>query len=371
VRQTGVINVDVRDVSDGQPCDASAPLYTGSTTIGLSGAVSTTETLTDGTYTFACLPNGNYTVSLGLPAGYQMSTGDTSQATSITDGIKNRDIRFCIANWEPWYQTTQGDVRMRGIVNPIPAGFVGSTDATSPSVFFSTQYSADVNAGGSLSAKNWLVNREYVYNSLTRNRNGIVTYSFYKSRARQEGIPITELTSGILDNNNAEVLENGVYEWTGDMVIDGYSHIAERAVILVNGNVTINSEISVPVGSLLIVAASGNITVASTVGHASPNFNTTVPNLEGIYSAEGDIVLQGGDCAGGVPDERLNVAGALIANAQKPFASAGGGAVQNQRSLCVNDDLYPSLYVSTRPDFLTKLTDFYKVSYTKWREVRP
>lgn len=371
VRQTGVINVDVRDVSDGQPCDASAPLYTGSTTLGLSGAVTTTETITDGTYSFACLPNSNYTVSLGLPAGYQIFTGGTSQATSITDGIKTRDIRFCIANFEPWYQTTQGDVRMRGIVNPIPAGLVGSTDATSPSVFFSTQYSAEVDAGGGLSAKNWLVNREYDYNSLTRNRNGVVAHSFYKSRARQEGIPITQLTSGTLDNNNTEVLENGVYEWTGDMVIDGYSQVAERAVILVDGNVTISSEVAIPLGSLFIVAASGNITVAAGVGHASPNFNTTVPNLEGIYSAEGDIVLEGGECTGGVPDERLNVAGALIANAQKPFASTGGGAVQNQRSLCANDDLYPSLYVSSRPDFLTKLTDFYKVSYTKWREVRP
>lgn len=369
VRQAGTINVDIRDVSDGSACDASAPLLTDEATIGLTGGITTTETITDGTYSFTCLPNGNYNVNLGLPPGYQMFAGTTQETTSITDGIKTRNIRFCVSNFEPWFQTTSGDVRMRGIVNPIPAGFVGSTDTTYPTVFFSSSFTADVEAGGALSQKNWLVDREYDYNSLTRNRNGVVAYSFYKNRARQEGIEITPLASATL--NSGEIVESGVYEYQGTLTIDSYSQIPDRAVILVNGDVIVNTEIEIPEGQLFILAASGNITIADTVGHASPGFNTTESNLEGIYSAQGDIFLQGDECGGGVPDRRLNVEGALIANAQKPFASDGGGTIQNQRSLCSGDNNYPSLYVSTRADFLTKLTDFYKVSYTKWREVRP
>ncbi len=371
IPSSGRINVEIKDITNGAPCDAGAPFYT-ATDVAVEavrgGIVFSSGTATNGQYTFTCLPNDTYTVSMQVPSGFQMYEPATnSQTAEINNDTKT--ARFCITNFEPWYQTESGDIKMRGIVNPIPAGLFGSTDPNYPGVFYSTRYNSVVSAGGSVSGKGWAINKGYDYNSLTQNRNGTVTYSFYKSRARQEGIPITALQAGTLDS--AEITGSGIYEYTGVLTIDSYSQIPDRALVLVNGNVTINSEIKIPEGKLFILAASGNITISENVGHASPGFNTTASNLEGYYSAEGSIILEGTGCTGGEPDRRLNVGGALVANALKPFASDGTGTIQNNRSLCTNDDLYPSLYVSSRPDFLTKLTDFYKVSYTKWREVRP
>ncbi len=383
VNRSGIIQVSIHDVTDGSTCNADAPLYTDDVAVQLAGPVNTTETVTDGTYDFVCLPDGNYTVAMGLPPGYQMSSPDKNSIDNIEIDNNTQTARFCITNFEPWYQTTQGDIKMRGIVNPIPAGKYGSIgeNASSPQfskypgIFYSTRYNSVVSAGGRVSDKGWAINSGYAYNSLTQNRNGTLAYSFYKSRARQEGIPITALGIENIDftmNATNIPTETGIYEVNADLTINDYTHTPnKRITLLVSGDVFINTEIYVPVGGLFIIASKGNIIIPESLGHASPGFNTTASNLEGYYSAEKSIILEGTKCTGAIPDRRLNVAGALVANALKPFASNGEGTIQNNRSLCTNDDLYPSLYVSSRPDFLTKLTDFYKVSYTKWREVRP
>jgi len=90
------------------------------------------------------------------------------------------------------------------------------------------------------------------------------------------------------------------------------------------------------------------------------------------FRAQGSIIIDGDSCSDGTTsDLRINIGGALVANSLKPFATTGTGTVQNRRSLCTNNLLYPSLYIGSRPDFLTQLTDFYKISYTKWQEVNP
>ena len=140
-------------------------------------------------------------------------------------------------------------------------------------------------------------------------------------------------------------------------------------LLLVNGKVTIRNNISVPTGSLLIIAAKGDITIDRTIGTTNPS--ATTPNINGILTAERSIVLDGTKCAGGSPDRRLNVSGALISNSLKPFQVGAGGALVNRRSLCLEDQNYPSLHVSSRYDFVTQLTDFYKTAYTRWREGAP
>ncbi len=378
VRRSGEIRAYVHDVSNGEACNSSAPAYTGAVNwelTGPSGRINTPPTRLGSAYIFSCLLDGTYSLALREPDGYQMSTGNNSQSVNINNSTQT--VRFCISSYEPWFQTEHGDVRMRGIVNPIPEGSVGSLGNTqgsvgplgdSPGIFFSTQFNRE-ESDGDLSPKGWLVNREYSYNALTQNRNGTLAYSFYKSRARQEGIEIKELDAETL--NNTPIIESGVYEVNGDLTIgEDYSPVGgTRVVLLVNGRVTINSEIHVPLESLFILASTDNIEISEEVGEDLPASEAS--NLEGYYSSEKDIIIKGNDCNGGVPDKRLNVGGALIAHALKPFSSSGGGMIVNNRSLCSADNTNPSLYVSSRLDFLTTLTDFYKVSYTKWREKTP
>jgi len=259
---------------------------------------------------------------------------------------------------------------MHGIVNPIPGGQIGATDTTAPGIFYSTEATGQFDGGGVISSRNWVINRSYTYNTLTAERNGTIAYDFYRARARQEGVLIHTLRSATLDLS--EITESGVYEYSGDLTITSYTHTpGQRIVLLVNGEVTVATNIVVPpgAGNLFILAASGDIIIAENVGVDTPTSST--PNLAGYYASQGSIILEGEGCSTGTPDRRLNVSGALIANARKPFAQNGTGTIQNNRSLCVQDTQFPTLAVFSRPDFLTTLTDFYKISQTKWREVKP
>lgn len=203
-----------------------------------------------------------------------------------------------------------------------------------------------------------------------------MSYDFYKSKASQLGTTITQIDPNTF--NQAQITGSGVYEAPGDLTINLYNHVnGRRVVLLVDGNVTLNAPISIPQNQgVFILAAKGNITVAKAVGVA---FNTdyvlatsNTHSLDGYYTAQGSVILDGDTCPDGTTaDLRLNVGGALIANALKPFATTGTGTIQNKRSICANSTAYPSLFIASRPDFITQLTDFYKTSYTKWQEVNP
>jgi hypothetical protein len=189
------------------------------------------------------------------------------------------------------------------------------------------------------------------------------------TRAQETGIKpttITDIVHGATDK--------GVYKVNGDTAItSSYTvPVGKHIVVLVNGNLTISgatTKIIVPQGSLLIIAAKGNITIDPTIGETSPS--STTSDLEGIYTSEESIILASSSSCSAVPDKRLNVAGVLIANALRPFDSNGAGKVKNQRTLCSADGQYPSLFVSSRLDFITQLTQFYKTTYQKWEEVQP
>jgi len=334
-------------------------------------------TAANGATTFV-VPSNPYTLTLQVPSGYdvvgrQIPSGGSQSGTNgmqFTPGA-NTTATFCIAINDPWLQTDLGDVRFRALDMPLPIGKYASTGNQSnqyPGIYYSSTTQAEI-GGGNISVAGWIVNNEYLYNTDTQNRNGTVSYNFYKSRAKTEGVEIHPLTAGTLNPN--EITESGVYEANGNLIINSYTHTnGNRVVILANGDVTINTPINIPVSQgLFIVAAKGNIIIPPTIG--TTTLSSSTPNLVGYYSAEGSIVLPSAANCPSTPDRRLNVAGALIANSVKPFASNGTGSIQNQRTLCNENLNYPSIYVSSRLDFLTQLTDFYKVPFTKWREERP
>lgn len=391
VRGTYSVTGHIRQVaSAGSACSPTeGSAHNGASLNLVAGSVNETKSNVQGVTNpaFACKISGaGARLSLGVPAGFDV-VGTNMNSGAFTSGNgtnsvvfnlnNNKIITFCIAPSDPWYQTTTGDVRYSSLNNPVPSGNYASNDTTYPGIY----YSSDGNAlfgSGSVSQRGWVVNDEYGYNSIAENRNGTVAYSFYKSKARETGVQITELTTAPL---NSQITGSGVYEYDatgGELVIDTsnpYTHVAgRRVVLLVNGDVQINTSISIPAptstaNGVFIIAASGDINIGSAVG--TTTLGSTATSLDGFYSAEEDIVIEGqNNCAIG-PDRRLNIGGALIANARKPLASNGVGSIQIQRSLCTQSLANPTLYVATRSDFLMQLTDFYKNSYTKWREENP
>lgn len=389
---TFTVTTNVRSVTDTSSCTSSSgTAYNNGAgsganvniTNGTTVNQNTTTDSTTGQGTFTCLPSGSYQETLQVPAGYTVTGRTVSPGPSSNIGSNgvsfstgpSQTTTFCIAPIVPWFQTDKGDVRFLNLSNPVPSGRYGSTDVTYPGIYYSSNSNANLGSG-TASVKNWVINNEYSYNSDTENRNGGMSYDFYKSKARQDGITITPLAVGTFDQ--APITGSGIYEAPGDLTINLYTHVnGRRVVILVNGNVTINAPISISQNQgVLIIAAKGNITVSKTVGVA---YNTdyvlgtsATHSLDGYYSAQGSIILDGDTCPdGSTVDLRLNIGGALIANSLKPFSTTGTGTIQNKRSVCANSTIYPSLFVASRPDFITQLTDFYKTSYTKWQEVNP
>ena len=265
---------------------------------------------------------------------------------------------------------------MGSLVNKVPAGFCASGSGSSPSVNFSSAFPADL--GNNTCPIDWTVNDEYSFNEDPTTTNGVFSYSFFLSRARIKSVDIQNLTDEASCDSNGCAISNlatGIYSYDGNLTITSYSHAAGAHVtILGNQNIRVESDVVVPsgVGNLLVVAAKGNITIDSDIGVATPDLTTN--SVEGIYSAEGSVILESSTstCEDGVsPDKRLNFAGSIVTNSLKPLAVGGAGSFENLRSLCNNDRQYPVFKTTYRPDFITALTDFYKIPLTRWREISP
>ena len=388
VTPRNILSGTVREDTAGNNCASGSTPYGASATVTVfdGGGTQTGSDSTDGTGAYSLADTtvcGDKTAVLSSVPEYHISavrfdggSWNTSGFSGLTYGpfdfSANHTLDFCISNVVSWFQTTTGDVRMNNLSNNVPGGKYASTDTNNPSVFYSSNFVSEFGSGNA-STKGWVVNDEYTYEEDSRNRNGAMSYSFYMNRIAQQNVTTNNIPGCAGGNCTTGIsnLATGAYHLNnGDLTLTSYSHQAgARVLLLVNGDVVIQSNVSVPSGSLLIIAAKGNITVDKSIGSTDPSVTTT--HLNGILTAEGDIIADGDGCPSGAADRRLNISGALIANSVKPFQSGGAGSVVNNRSLCLEDRNYPSLYVSSRYDFITQLTDFYKTSYTRWREIAP
>jgi hypothetical protein len=318
--------------------------------------------------------NEPYTPGIGYQWDFDGSTGTTDA------------IYLCITDKpsDPWFVTDNGDVRQGAIKNPVPSTKSPTTAGNTASAFYSSTGNTDL--GSVSSTIKWLVNKESAVNAPPPNSGGSTSYSFYINRVKQFKIATKDLPGISCDSatptkncisalNGAEAGGN-IYFVDGNLTIKSNSDIVnlagqnKRAVVLVNGNVRINSTISVGVSNLLIIAAKGDITIDSSIGNSSPNPNptgVTPSNLDGIFTAEGNIILDNND---GV-NKQLIVSGTLIANANRPFATNGSGKIIINRDLGIDNNTSPVLFVAPRLKFITLLTDFYRVSSKFWTEVAP
>jgi hypothetical protein len=161
-------------------------------------------------------------------------------------------------------------------------------------------------------------------------------------------------------------LTNGVYSIDGDLTLNdplndplngtGYTFTGgKNFVILVKGNVYINEKILVDKGSTLVISASKDITV-----------NSSVRQIEGLYSADGKFTINTASNCPGTPDIKLNVAGTVIANAGRT-----GGTFVNNRTLCGGNSTNPSVSFIERPDFILNYPSLVRQTTRAWQDVAP
>ncbi|HSX09501.1 MAG TPA: hypothetical protein VLF93_05075, partial [Candidatus Saccharimonadales bacterium] len=187
------------------------------------------------------------------------------------------------------------------------------------------------------------------------------------AKEQNASIPTTNLST-VCTLSNCTLsgsLPHGIYVATAansNVSLNAFTAPANQDyVFLINGNLTINGPISVPVGSTLIFSINGNITVSSTVGAATPT--STTPNLDGWYIAGQSFILP---TAGNCTDLRLNIAGSVVVN-----ALGTGGTLQNSRDLCGNDTTYPTISFLQRLDMILNAPQFLQDQRITSQEVSP
>ncbi len=362
--------------------DASESNYPA--TPGISTNKGTVTTNIDGSFTINNVLAGAVTVSYtSLPAGYYLtsplngpppsfsvtigpgcSVNGTPGAFCTAGDITN--LNFGITNTYPWFQTTCGDIRNdTGITDLLPLGQVALTTAatcSTPPLAFSGDTNPTFGQGQASSSNQTIGDSSYP--ELFSSPAVLATaYSSLLAKAQNASIiptnlsSVCTLTNCTLPNN----LAHGIYLATGDVTLNA-DNLKNNSnyLFLINGTLTIQGAITVPNGSTALFSTAKNIIVTPTVGSAA---NATASNLDGWFIAgQSFIVNSQGNCT----DLRLNVAGSVVVN-----ALGNGGTFQNNRDLCGNDTLDPTVTFTQRLDMILNAPQFLKQQFTISQEITP
>lgn len=183
------------------------------------------------------------------------------------------------------------------------------------------------------------------------------------------------------ETNFVEVHGNvNIDETQGFNLTDGQS-----LVVFVNGrlilddsdtsNGDLNKITSVATGSFLAFFVSEDIIITADVGYELNPLNPTVPvvsntnsNLEGVFVADRDLIIQSKTAIGEVPPDRKFIGSGTFVGwrdvqLQRTFDDNSFGAILNNNQ-AVENFIY-------RPDFLVNWPVKLKASTNHWREVNP
>jgi hypothetical protein len=360
--------------------------YTGPITITTSKGEVTTS---GGAYTISDIPPDSQvivsytnlpdTYSLiyprnGPPPSFDVTTGSTcntngANGANCTNGnITN--LNFAVTNNNPWWQANCSDVRMdSGIVDLLPLWRLALTADSScfntPGIAF-TGDTWGIFGQGFVSTSSQISGGTYPYPEVFAPPQSSPLASSYTSlvaKAQNAGISPVNLSSvcSLANCTLPPSLPHGVFYAGSDVKLNAFTVPAnQNYVFLINGTLTIQGSISVPVGSTALFASAKDIVVASSVGSLSTD---TTSDLDGWYVAGGSFIL---NSTNSCPDLRLNVAGSVVVN-----ALGNGGSLQNNRDLCADDANYPTISFMQRLDLIMNAPLFIKQQQTVSQEIAP
>jgi hypothetical protein len=391
------------DYKTAQPKDVS--IYPADDTGVITGDLVNTVTNGNGGYTLSNLDAGTYLVQYtstngsGPPSGYAMTypnngsvppsilvnvgngspgcwiakSGQTKLNDAACSGGNITGLNFGVTNSnQPWFQSAGGDIRIDGeLKNPVPTGLYASIGIASPfadpGILFTAQPSATLTSGAnqstSASSKGWLStgNKYKAISGGTR-----LSYTYLNSVLTRGGV-LTSATTGLTaagycgpSHSRANCvltgIPKGVYKIDDTLTITGTNspfQAGANIIILIPGDLNIQSNILVPTGTTVVFAVTGNIIV-----------DPSVTQIEGIYSAENKFDTGSGTNA-------LAINGSLIANSAGNVSySTLSNIFTNNRNLATNSTT-PSVTFKLRTDFLTNLPDTLKVPNYVIQEVAP
>lgn len=171
---------------------------------------------------------------------------------------------------------------------------------------------------------------------------GIYNYTYFVNKTTN--YPKTVWTgTGKPTYSNPGGIGYEIYTRTGAATIDFSPIGTEKMIFLVNGNVTVAGDVTVPIGATLTVIASGRITFASTADH-----------VEGQYIAN-DLVFS-------ADTDQFTGEGNFI----------GYTGITFSRSLTIpGNNTAPAELFTFRPDLIVNAPEALKTTTGVWREVTP
>jgi hypothetical protein len=396
-----------------------------------------TSNTTDGTFSTQSvkpLIPGQYKATLTVVSPYKAtnpstviftvgnaSTGTTCQVPSPADCTPDssgniENLNFGLTNSFSWLQAIGGDITGNAISDPNGGGFmdlipesagvvtpngayamVNGTDNTSHGLINIGSRDANFGQGQEAAAKEWLVggfgagSYPYLYN-MPLSKQAKTAYANLGYLVKQSNLPNANLNT--IANCGAPSIDckpptdsllfpSSIYTVDGDLNLNStsgtYIFPDGQYVILVSGNLNINTKIIVPHGSFVLFSVAKDINVSKTIGEAVPtvcDLATDVGcDLEGYYSTDHsfnvlskDNAGQGANCGSFDPDLQLNVAGAIVANA----STANGGSFNyNTRDMCNYDTQWPVFTITERPDFILNFPTYLMFPRRTWQEIAP
>lgn len=254
--------------------------------LGVTGAV-TTATSTSITYTGTTDTNGLYTISARSPSTYQLTINPTAgfvttpkltcQGSSVTftgQGQASTNNFGFLRIYGGWFQAINGSVYGRtGIKSTIP----GTMPAANRHLILANASGTDGLAyykSGTLNLGNYPGNTvsETGSNANSGYDGDPANYQYWQ-------VKMATFDKTVWNGLGKPVYNGGtnnyqIYTYTGDVTINWSPAAGERVIYLINGNVTVSANITVPTSSpsFLMVAANGSIT-----------FNTNVSRVDGWW----------------------------------------------------------------------------------------
>lgn len=254
--------------------------------LGVTGAV-TTATSTSISYNDATDTNGLYTISARSPSTYNLTidpTADfvtapklTCQASSVTftgQGQTATNNFGFLRIYGGWFQAINGSVYGRtGIESTTP----GTMPLADRHLILADASGTDGLAyyqSGTLNLGNYpgVTVSETGSNANSGYDGDPANYTYWKVKMATFDKTVWNGLSQPVYNGGVNNYE--IYTYTGDVTMDWSPAAGERVIYLINGNVAVSGNITVPTSSpsFLMVAANGTIT-----------FNTDVTRVDGWW----------------------------------------------------------------------------------------
>ena len=384
------ITVGATTLPSDPSCGSGIQMCTG------NGAYTTGARLLSGTYTvsYTSLPNQSYIMTdpLGSPPSFSVTVGKSGSTYScspvaLCDSVGNMSgLNFGITNSIACGQFQGGDAVLdNGYSCKIPPWIaacgnayasISTPNSTTPGIIFSGNTTPDFGAGqASAAPSGWVVGTSTYPRLFTPVNSGSIrtSYEYMITTTRQSGIT----TSGLIElsskctlssctlPSDPTQLPNGIYHAGGNVTLNAYTFPSDKNyVILIDGDLRINGKIKVPTGSTLLISVSGTIRVDKSVGEVDPTSSTG--DVEGIFSADGDFIVEGTNDCTVTKDIRFNFAGSVIVNAAQK-----GGSFTNNRDMCEDNLICPAYSFRARPDFTLNAPLFIRHQNFVWKEVAP